>query len=328
VFTLSYMNNLNEIEQKVIMELEYNFPFDEKPFQLIGEKLGISEREVIEIVKGLIDREIVKRVGMYVSFRAKGMESALIAAAIPPENLEKFRKIALGIRELTHNFIRNHPRYNVWYVLKAEGKESLDKKIAELMSEVKCKEYVVLYSKKSLKLSVKYDVIKGVSYADNQPVHEKIPTAEELGIQKELLKDLSYPLSISERPFQKIAEKYNMKDSELVELIKELYEKGVIKDYGATINGEKVGITENAMMLINSEDIESSCYNIANKLKEATHVVLRESNMKWDYLCYAMIHAKSRGIISEVAKKAVTLANAKSYMLLFSLENLKPGIVI
>ncbi|BCU70558.1 Lrp/AsnC family transcriptional regulator [Stygiolobus caldivivus] len=322
------MTTLSENAYKIIMELEYNFPFDERPFRVIGERLGINENDVVNTVKELVDKEVIKRIGMYVSFRAKGMESALIASDIPPENLEKFRKIALGIKDLTHNFIRNHPKYNVWYVLKAENRELLNRKIAELMAEVGCKDYVILYSKKSLKLSVKYDVIRGVSYAENQPIHEKIPTAEELGIQKELLRELSYPLPIIERPFQKISEKFNLKESELVELIKELYDKGVIKDYGATINGEKVGITENAMMLINSEDLESSCYNIASKLREATHVVLRESNTSWDYLCYAMIHARNKEIISEVARKALSITNAKSYMLLFSLENLKPGIVI
>jgi DNA-binding Lrp family transcriptional regulator len=313
---------------KLIMELEYNFPFSERPFQIIAERLGLREEEIVYKVKELIDNEVVKRIGMYVSFRAKGMESALVAAQISLDNLEKFRKIALGIKELTHNYIRNHPKYNVWYVIKAENREKLNENIKKLMDEVNCKDYVILYSKKSLKLSVKYDVIRGISYSENTEIHERIPTAEELGIPKELLKELSYPLTVSERPFSKIAEKFNMSESELVELIKELYEKGVIKDYGATVNGEKIGITENAMMLINSDDIESSCYSLAKDLREATHVVLRESDKRWDYLCYAMIHARNKQLIFETAKKAAKITNAKSYMLLFSLENLKPGIVI
>jgi DNA-binding Lrp family transcriptional regulator len=313
---------------KLIMELEYNFPFSERPFQIIAERLGLREEEIVYKVKELIDNEVVKRIGMYVSFRAKGMESALVAAQISLDNLEKFRKIALGIKELTHNYIRNHPKYNVWYVIKAENREKLNENIKKLMDEVNCKDYVILYSKKSLKLSVKYDVIRGISYSENTEIHERIPTAEELGIPKELLKELSYPLTVSERPFSKIAEKFNMSESELVELIKELYEKGVIKDYGATVNGEKVGITENAMMLINSDDIESSCYSLAKDLREATHVVLRESDKRWDYLCYAMIHARNKQLIFETARKATKITNAKSYMLLFSLENLKPGIVI
>ncbi|MFP3201782.1 MAG: Lrp/AsnC family transcriptional regulator [Sulfolobus sp.] len=313
---------------KLIMELEYNFPFSERPFQIIAERLGLREEEIVYKVKELIDNEVVKRIGMYVSFRAKGMESALVAAQISLDNLEKFRKIALEIKELTHNYIRNHPKYNVWYVIKAENREKLNENIKKLMDEVNCKDYVILYSKKSLKLSVKYDVIRGISYSENTEIHERIPTAEELGIPKELLKELSYPLTVSERPFSKIAEKFNMSESELVELIKELYEKGVIKDYGATVNGEKVGITENAMMLINSDDIESSCYSLAKDLREATHVVLRESDKRWDYLCYAMIHARNKQLIFETARKAAKITNAKSYMLLFSLENLKPGIVI
>ena len=319
---------LSEVDKKLVMELEYHFPFTETPFSEIASRLNLKEEEVIEKTKELVDNEVIKRIGMYVNFRAKGMEGALVATDIPVENLEKYRKITLGIKELTHNYIRNHPKYNVWFVLKSENKEKLRESVEKIVKESGGRDYVILYSKKNLKLSVKYDIIRGVSYSEPDQIHEKIPTAEELGIPKELLKDLSYPLQITNRPFKVVAEKYNMKESELVELIKELKEKGVIKDYGATVNGDKVGIKENAMMLLNSDDIESSCYSLAKNLKEATHVVLRESDKRWDYLCYAMIHGANKKIIFEVAKKGVDIAKAKSYMLLFSLDNLKPGIVI
>ncbi|MEM0373488.1 MAG: Lrp/AsnC family transcriptional regulator, partial [Sulfolobales archaeon] len=111
---------LSEIDKKLIMELQYNFPYDKTPFKLISEKLKISEEEVIERVKRLIAEGVIKRIGMYVSFRAKGMESALVAAEIPLDKLEEYRRKALGIRELTHNYVRNHPKYNVWFVIKAE----------------------------------------------------------------------------------------------------------------------------------------------------------------------------------------------------------------
>jgi len=319
---------LSEVDKKLVMELEYHFPFTETPFSEIASRLNLKENEVIEKTKELVGNEVIKRIGMYVNFRAKGMEGALVATDIPVENLEKYRKITLSIKELTHNYIRNHPKYNVWFVLKSENKERLKENVEKIVKESGGRDYVILYSKKNLKLSVKYDIIRGVSYSEPDQIHEKIPTAEELGIPKELLKDLSYPLQITNRPFKQIAEKYNMKESELVELIKELKEKGVIKDYGATVNGDKVGIRENAMMLVNSNDIESSCYSLAKNLKEATHVVLRESDKRWDYLCYAMIHGANKKIIFEVAKKGVDITKAKSYMLLFSLDNLKPGIVI
>uniref|UniRef100_A0A0F2LPX9 Siroheme decarboxylase AsnC-like ligand binding domain-containing protein n=1 Tax=Candidatus Aramenus sulfurataquae TaxID=1326980 RepID=A0A0F2LPX9_9CREN len=102
----------------------------------------------------------------------------------------------------------------------------------------------------------------------------------------------------------------------------------MIKDYGATLNGEKVGIKENAMLLINTDNVEDSCVQIAEKLYEATHVVLRESNKPWDYLCYCMLHGKDKSVIRDAAKNAIQITNAKSYMLLYSLENLKPGIVM
>ncbi|AWR98261.1 Lrp/AsnC family transcriptional regulator [Acidianus sulfidivorans JP7] len=310
------------------MELEYNFPLSSTPYAELSSKLGISEDEIIKKVKIFIDNEIIKRIGMYINFRAKGMEGALVAADIPLENLEKYRRISLGIHELTHNFIRNHPRYNVWLVIKANNRSELDKKIENLMEEVNARDYVTLYSKKSLKLSVKYDIFRGTSWSQIEEIAEKVPTAEELGINKELLKELSLPLPIVKRPFENISKKFNMTEDEIIDLIYEMKKKHVVKDYGATLNGEKVGIKDNAMLLLNTDNIEEGCNNIALNLREATHVVLRESNKPWDYLCYCMLHGRDKQTIYNAVKKAIQLTNAKSYMILFSLDNLKPGIVI
>ncbi|MCH1771801.1 MULTISPECIES: Lrp/AsnC family transcriptional regulator [Metallosphaera] len=320
--------DLADTQIKLLMELQYNFPLDEKPFDIVAGKLNLRTDLVLKETLNLIDSEIIKRVGMYVNFRSKGMEGALIAASIPLDQLDKFRREALHIRELTHNFIRNHPRYNVWYVLKAESKEVLEKRVRDLMEEVKAEDYVILFSKRNLKLSVKYDLIRGISWSKNEKTPEKIPTADELGLNMEFLKALSYPLPIVERPFKALAERFGYREAELVDLISELRSKHVIKDYGATVNGEKVGITENAMLLINTDNIEESCNRIAENLNEATHVVLRESNKPWDYLCYCMLHGRSKAVIREASMKALGITGAKSYMLLYSLDNLKPGIVM
>ena len=147
--------DLADTQIKLLMELQYNFPLDEKPFDIVAGKLNLRTDLVLKETLNLIDSEIIKRVGMYVNFRSKGMEGALIAASIPLDQLDKFRREALHIRELTHNFIRNHPRYNVWYVLKAESKEVLEKRFRDLMEEVKDEYYVILFYKSNLKLIVK-----------------------------------------------------------------------------------------------------------------------------------------------------------------------------
>ncbi|WP_338599963.1 Lrp/AsnC family transcriptional regulator [Sulfolobus tengchongensis] len=321
---------ISDIDKEILMKLEYEFPFDPQPFKIISEELMISEDELLTRVKKLLEAGVIKRIGMYVSFRAKGMDGALIAARIAPDKIEKFRKIALGIRELTHNYVRDHPKYNIWFVLKASDRDTLNKNVKELLNQVDSNDYVILYSKRTLKLSVKYDVIRGVSWSPNNVRNlGKVPTAEELGISKELLIDLSYPLKISQRPFKDLAEKHKMKEEELVELIKELHEKNVIKDYGATLNGEKVGIVENGMVLLNTDNVEQACERLALNIKEATHVVLREaSDESWKYLCYSMIHASKKEIIKNVAKEIAKETNSRSYMILFSIDNLKPGIVI
>lgn len=322
-------NTLSEIDYKLLMELQYDFPISERPFLEIGRKLNLTENEVISRIKYLIDNEVVKRVGMYVNFRSKGMVGALVASNISQDNLESFRRLALGIREITHNFVRDHPRFNVWFVIKDYSKEGLAERVREILRKVECDDYLILFSKKNLKLSVKYDVIRGVSMSgENEVTPDYIPTAEELGIEKEMLKQLSYPLPLMERPFKELAEKVGKSEEELIDLILRLKKLHVIKDYGATVNGDKVGIKENAMVLITSDNLEESCRSIASNIREATHVVLREADKEWDYLCYAMIHGKDKEVIYSSARKIVEATSARSYMILYSLDNLKPGIVI
>ncbi|MCI4456427.1 MAG: Lrp/AsnC family transcriptional regulator [Sulfolobus sp.] len=320
---MSEMLVLNELDKRLLMELQYSFPLDPEPFKIVGQRLGISESDVISRVKALIDAGVIKRVGMYVSFRAKGMDSALVAASIHPANLEKFRKIALNIKEITHNYIRIHPKYNVWYVIKAENREKLTKWIDDLMKEVNAEDYVILYSERTVKLSVKYDVYRGVSYSEpNVPADTGT-----VSVPKEVLTELSKPLPITPRPFMEVARKVGMTEEELIDLIAKLRDKGAIRDYGATIVGESVGIKENGMMMISAEDCESTCNKLA-ELRETTHVVLRSSNKSWNYLCYAMLHARSKSTILEVASSIAEKLNVRGYMILFSVENLKPGIVI
>ncbi|MEM3758608.1 MAG: Lrp/AsnC family transcriptional regulator, partial [Saccharolobus sp.] len=153
-------NEITDTDKQILMKLQYEFPFDPAPFKIISDQISLPEEMLINRVKTLVESGIIKRIGMYINFRSKGMDSALIGARIPTENIEKFRKIALGIRELTHNFVRDHPRYNIWFVLKAENREVLNKGIEDLLSQVNSDDYIILYSKKTLKLSVKYDVIR------------------------------------------------------------------------------------------------------------------------------------------------------------------------
>ena len=317
------MESLSEQDKQILMALEYEFPLDKEPFKVIAQRFGLTEAELLEKVKNYVHEGVVKRIGMYVSFRAKGMDGALVAAQIPENKIEIFRKKALGIKEITHNYIRIHPKYNVWYVIKAENRKLLTDNIRSLMEEVGAEDYVILFSERTIKLSVKYDVIRGISYSE--PL---VPRDEgRVDVDPQVLKVLSYPLPLVPRPFKEISQKLGMSEDDVLDIIRKLKERGAIRDYGATLNGEKVGITENGMLMVSSNNLEETCESLAS-VRETTHVVLRSSDKPWDFLCYAMLHAKSKKLILDTARKIVDQLDVKNYMILFSTENLKPGIVI
>ncbi|NON62916.1 Lrp/AsnC family transcriptional regulator, partial [Acidianus sp. DSM 29099] len=58
---------ISDLDKKLLMELEYNFPVTVSPFQTIAERLNLTEEEIISKIKVLIDNEIIKRIGMYIN---------------------------------------------------------------------------------------------------------------------------------------------------------------------------------------------------------------------------------------------------------------------
>lgn len=331
---MSLSDNITYEDKKLLMELEYNFPFSIEPYKELEERLNIPEDVILDKIKEFIHLQLIKRIGMYVNFRAKGLESALVGLKINEQYIQKFKRIALGIREITHNYVRDHPYYNIWIVIKEPSFEDIEKKILDLNKEVPIEDYILLYSKKTLKLNVKFDVINGISWSplvhkrEDLSIEEFNEALRELRISSEFLKALSMPLPVTSRPFKQLAEKYNMTEDDIVNTLKELAKLDIIRDYGATLNGDKLGITENSMVLISSDDIENSCYDVLYNVPEATHIVLRESNKDWNYLCYFMIHGKDRRILMNRVKERLNQMNIKGYMMLFSTSNLKPGIVM
>lgn len=128
-----------------------------------------------------------------------------------------------------------------------------------------------------------------------------------------------------ERPYREVAERYGYREEELVDLIRELYRKRVLRNIGATLEGRRVGITWDGMVVIKGS--EEDCERIAMEIPEATHVVYRTPlNGEWSYRAYFMVHADDKGKIEAVARRASEMLGGKYYRILYSVENLKPGI--
>ena len=54
---------LDELDKKVISFIQGDLPLDKRPFALVAEKAGISEKEYIERIQNLKKSGIIRRFG-------------------------------------------------------------------------------------------------------------------------------------------------------------------------------------------------------------------------------------------------------------------------
>lgn len=319
------MNNLSELEKRILMELQYRFSLSEEPYLEIARKLNIEFKELKRVIDELRKKSVIKRLGFNINYKASGKVAALVAAKTDENQKKRLSKILFADKEVTHNYVRNHNLYNVWFVIKRKSQEELLKDVKSVLESIGVSEYVVLLGKRTYKLSVKFDLYKMTSWSEPEVLPERVPTFDEMGLPKEPFSLLSRFIPVVERPFKEIGERYGFKEGELVDILRELYNKRVIRNLGATLEGSQVGITEDGMVVMKAN--EEACNIIASKVPEATHVVFRiPIHGEWDYPAYFMLHSDSKEKIESIAKNASELLGGVDYMIIYSLENLKPGL--
>ena len=60
---------------------------------------------------------------------------------------------------------------------------------------------------------------------------------------KELINFLQKEFPLTSEPFKVLAERFGLEEKEILEFLKDLKEKGVIRHFGASVNSHKLGYT-------------------------------------------------------------------------------------
>lgn len=322
------MSIKESIDRELLMELQYSFPLNENPFGEVAERLGRDIEDVISSTRKMLNQGIILRIGAHLNYKAfrEISRAALVGAAVEEDRIEEVAK-KINALKVKHNFWRNHPRYTVWYTIKAPDDDALVSKVEELMQSCGVEDYVVLPSKRVYKMDVKYHLYRGVSWSEKGLEPERIPKVDELGVNVDLLKKLENRFPVSEKPFSPIAREFGMSEVEIVELMEEMIRKGVVRGFNAVLSGEKAGFKENGMVVVSTSRPEKLALRLLRNVPEITHLVERQVPENWNYPLYFMVHATSKEPIEQIRKRVDGMEGVEETDVLYSVRNLlKAGI--
>lgn len=143
--------------------------------------------------------------------------------------------------------------------------------------------------------------------------------------EKEILKKMKNGIKICKEPFREISKELDISEDELVERLRQMKEKDIIKSFGGTLNHINIGYKANGMVVWkvpfnNSEKVG----NIISKYEQVTHCYERVTiPKKWEYNIFAMIHCKTKIQLEELVKEISAKIQNYNYQIIYSTREFK-----
>lgn len=143
-------------------------------------------------------------------------------------------------------------------------------------------------------------------------------------LDKKIIASIQGDIPITERPYLEIAEQLKISENVLLERLKHLCDKGIIRRFGATLRHQKSGYEANAMVawLVDENVIDAVGERMA-AFRAVSHCYRRNPQNDWPYNLYTMIHAKDEASCLEIARNISKEMSVDNYIVLFSREELK-----
>ena len=148
---------MDEMDRMILNEIQSHFPIEARPYQVLGEKLGCSEEEVLQRVQDLKDREVIRRIGANCNSRKLGYTSTLCAAKVPSRLMARFVEVVNSYTGVTHNYRRDHD-YNIWFTLIAPSEEKIERILREIVELTEVEEVISLPAERLFKIQVDFEV--------------------------------------------------------------------------------------------------------------------------------------------------------------------------
>ncbi len=305
------MTGFSPKEKKLLKVLQKNFPLDSRPFKKIGEIVGFSEEEVLQILSKWEKAGILRQISAIFEPALFGHSSSLFALKVPEERLNKAIKIINSHKGVTHNYLREGD-YNTWFVLVVPPEKDLIKEASKIVEQIGLRDFLYLPVIKTFKISTVFSLDSMEEgkrserkKGDRDAYFEERSEPEEDFVndfkgKKEFtqedirfVKALQEPLPLVKEPFSEVASLLNCKDGEIFEWIEAQKKRKALRRFGALLKHNKIGLKENVMFAleVDGERIGEVAEEII-RLPGVSHCYQRRSYPEWPYNLYFMVHFK------------------------------------
>ena len=238
---------MDDADKRLCDLIQNEFPVTARPYQRVGERLEMSEDEVLERVTRLRSERIIRQISAIFDTRRLGYTSCLVAARSTPETADEAAEAISSHPGVTHNYEREHD-FNIWFTIGVppNSRLGLDRTI-ELLGEMAEVESIrPLPALKFFKIGVDLDMKGGrdpaAKKAKREPTMPAPPpdalTVEDIAAVRALQGDLR---AVPE-PFAAPAQRAGLTVDELLARAAEFHSTGQMRRFAAVLYHRSAGL--------------------------------------------------------------------------------------
>ena len=310
-------------EARLIDRWQRGFPLVPRPYAEIGRDAGLSERDVIEMLRRLKAAGVLSRIGATVRPNTVGA-STLAAIEVPPERLQDVAALVSSEPSVTHNYEREHA-VNLWFVVTAANRGTVDLVLDRIRDVTGL---VVL----DLPLLRSYFVDLGFALCG--PGAERVvrqrrtaATARICDADRMLVRAIEDGLPLVPEPYWRIALELGTGQCAVTRRLRRLLRSGVINRFGLIVRHHELGFAANAMAVWDIPDGEIDAIGERIAADPAVTLCYRRQRCSpaWPYDLYCMVHGRERAIVRrQIAEIAAGAGIAtRPHAVLFSMRRFK-----
>ncbi|MFC6875158.1 siroheme decarboxylase subunit beta [Halobellus marinus] len=298
--------DLTELDRAVVNAFQGGFPVVERPFEPAAAELrergvDVSATELLERIRALDEAGTLSRFGALVNAEEIGGTATLVAMHAPEDRFEEVAETVNAHREVAHNYEREHPHLNMWFVVSVADDERVRDVLDEIEAETGQETYN-LPKQQEFRVEAKFlldgpisdgDVDLSGLGPDVTPTDRQTLTPDE----RDLVVEIQGGLPITATPYADVAAAIDRDPAWVVETIKRFEREGKIRRVGVVPNHYALGYTENGMTVWDvPDDLVDEVGPAVASLPFVTHCYERPRHEGvWPYNFFAMTHGRSEG---------------------------------
>ncbi len=296
--------DLDRIDTAIVNAFQGGFPVVDRPFEpaaaaLRDRGIEISADALRRRIEALTEANVLTRFGPLIDAQQIGGTATLVALHAPPDRFDAIADAVNAHREVAHNYERDHPYLNMWFVLSVADVADIDRVLEEIEAETGQATYN-LPKQREFRVEAKFLLDGSIPDGDINlstlgPAVDPESRDALTPAERDLVIAVQDGLPLTATPYATVAEERDGDPAWVRRTLKRFVHEGKIRRIGVIPNHYKLGYTENGMTVWNVPDDRLDTVGPAvADLEFVTHCYQRPRHDDvWPYNFFAMTHGRN-----------------------------------